>query len=157
MVSGNALGYFLRVESDVHTDDPEAGLGRLVAFDRLIRELAAIVGPDTLLVFTADHSFDFRVFAGAPEKPLLQGLREWRKAHPAEAAAGRVRLPFVRVDNDHTGEEVVALGQGPGAERIRGFFPNTDLYHIVRAAYGWGEIETRATPTSTLSAVPAAR
>jgi alkaline phosphatase len=43
----------------------------------------------------------------------------------------------VRVDDGHTGEEVVVAAQGPGAERVRGFIANTDLFHIMLAAYGW--------------------
>jgi alkaline phosphatase len=27
--------------------------------------------------------------------------------------------------------------QGPGAERVHGFIANTDLFHIIMAAYGW--------------------
>jgi len=32
---------------------------------------------------------------------------------------------------------VVVAANGPGAERIRGFFPNTKLFHVMMAAYGW--------------------
>jgi alkaline phosphatase len=41
------------------------------------------------------------------------------------------------MDNGHTGEEVLAAAQGPGAERVRGFMPNTDLFRVMMAAYGW--------------------
>ncbi|HBY62554.1 MAG TPA: alkaline phosphatase, partial [Solibacterales bacterium] len=62
LLSKNPKGYFLMIESDAHTDDPKAGLDRLVAFDALIRDIAAITKPsETLLLFTADHSFDLRV------------------------------------------------------------------------------------------------
>jgi alkaline phosphatase len=134
-LSRSPKGYFLMIESDVHTDDPEAGLRRLVAFDTIIREIAKSVTSDTLLLFTADHSFDFRVFAGGPERPLLEGAREAKGA----TAGASLRLPFVRVDNDHTGEEVVAAALGPGAERVRGFLPNVALFQVVMDAYGWTE------------------
>jgi alkaline phosphatase len=138
-LSRSPKGYFLMIESDVHTDDPEAGLRRLVAFDALIREIAGTASSDTLLLFTADHSFDFRVFAGGPERPLLEGAREAKGALGGSPAGGSLRLPFVRVDNDHTGEEVVAAALGPGAERVRGFLPNVALFQIVMEAYGWAE------------------
>lgn len=134
-LSQSPKGYFLMIESDVHTDDPEAGLRRLVAFDTIIREIAKSVTSDTLLLFTADHSFDFRVFAGGPERPLLEGAWE---AKGAKTGAS-LRLPFVRIDNDHTGEEVVASAMGPGAERVRGFLPNVALFQVVMDAYGWTE------------------
>jgi alkaline phosphatase len=145
-LSRSRKGYFLMIESDVHTDDPEGGLRRLVAFDALIREIAGTVTADTLLLFTADHSFDFRVYAGGPQEPLLKGLPEWRRAHKASNVDGRIQLPFVRVDNDHTGEEVVAAAMGPGAERISGFFPNTAVFDVVMAAYGWSEAAPSLAP-----------
>jgi len=40
---------------------------------------------------------------------------------------------------DATVEEVVVAAKGPGAERVRGFMPNTQLFHIMMAAYGWKE------------------
>lgn len=83
-LSANAKGYFLMIESDAHTDNPEAGLQRLVAFDKLIRQISGIVDTnDTLLLFTADHSFDFRIRGGGPEKPLLTGFASGRSRMPA--------------------------------------------------------------------------
>jgi alkaline phosphatase len=32
---------------------------------------------------------------------------------------------------------VLVTAQGPGAERVKGFFPNTQLFRIMMAAYGW--------------------
>lgn len=48
-----------------------------------------------------------------------------------------MRIPSLRMDNGHTGEEVLAAAQGPGAERVRGFMANTDLFRVMMAAYGW--------------------
>jgi alkaline phosphatase len=48
-----------------------------------------------------------------------------------------VRLENIRRDDDHTGEEVLVAARGPGADRVRGFRSNTDLFHIVMDAYGW--------------------
>ena len=45
----------------------------------------------------------------------------------------------LRVDDGHTGEEVVVAATGPGAERVRGFIANTDLFRIMMAAFGWEE------------------
>jgi alkaline phosphatase len=131
-LSRNSKGYFLMIESDAHTDNPEAGLQRLVDFDKLIREIAGMVNlNDTLLLFTADHSFDLRVYSGGPDEPLLKGFNGQKERS--------LRLPFVRMDNSHTGEEVVVAALGAGAERVRGFVPNTQLFHVMMAAYGWKE------------------
>jgi len=44
--------------------------------------------------------------------------------------------PNVRVEDGHTGEQVL-FGTGPGSQRVRGFFANTDLFGIMMSAYGW--------------------
>jgi len=136
-LSRNPRGYFLMIESDAHTDDPEAGLSRLVAFDKLIREIASIVNPEeTLLLFTADHSFDLRILRGGPNEPLLKGLPEWREKN-AGVRTTVTELPFLSVSHSHTGEEVLVTGKGPGAERLRGFLPNTEVFHVMMSAFGW--------------------
>lgn len=130
-LSRNPNGYFLMVESDAHTDRIARGLNRMVAFDRLIEQTASRATVDTLLLFTADHSFDLRVHAGQWGKPLLTG------AGAETGGASAVRLPNVRMDDDHTGEEVLVAAQGPGSERVRGYLANTDLFGIMMAALGW--------------------
>jgi alkaline phosphatase len=134
-LSGNRKGYFLMVEWDAHTDNPRKGLDSLVAFDKLIREIAGQVNlNETLLVFTADHSFDLRTVGGKRGEPVLKGLEEWQSSH---AAKEEIRIPALRVGHGHTGEEVVALAQGPGAEQVRGYLPNTRLFEIMLNAWGW--------------------
>ena len=128
-------GYFLVVEWDAHTDDPREGLQNVVDFDKLIAEVERRVDlKDTLLVFTADHSFGLQVDGGRRGEPLLEGYDAW-KAAPKEGAI--VRLKNVLVNDSHTGEEVPALAIGPGAERVRGYFPNTYLFDVMMQAWGW--------------------
>jgi alkaline phosphatase len=116
-LSTNPRGYFLMIEWDAHTDHPEKGLNNLLSFDKLIREIAHTVDlNDTLLLFTADHSFDLRTNGGLKSDSILSSLR---------------------VNDSHTGEEVLATAQGPGSERVNGFFPNTHLFEIMMNAYGW--------------------
>jgi len=139
LLSKNKKGYFLMIEWDAHTDNPQKGLSHVVAFDKLIRELSGTVNPeDTLLLYTADHSFDFRIHGGGPDQPLLTGFEDWQKEHAGEKKA-TIRLPYVRVDHTHTGEEVLATAKGPGAASIHGYFPNTYLFHVMLDAYGWKE------------------
>ncbi|MCW5982915.1 MAG: alkaline phosphatase [Bryobacteraceae bacterium] len=128
ILSKNRNGFFLMVEWDMHTTNAKAGLDRAVALDRVIRETAGRMKKDTLIVYAADHSFDLRVRGGRPGEPLTL---------PDPASADGAVPRAVRVDNSHTGEEVVVAAQGPGAERVRGFISNTDLFHIMMAAYGW--------------------
>ncbi|MCU1327827.1 MAG: alkaline phosphatase [Bryobacterales bacterium] len=134
-LSANPKGYFLMIEWDSHTDNPEKGLTNVVNFDKLIREIAGTVDlKDTLLLFTADHSFDLRMHGGLRSDPVLKGLTEWKQTHTVK---GPIDLPVIRVNDSHTGEEVLATAQGAGAEQVHGFFPNTRLFEVMMNAYGW--------------------
>jgi alkaline phosphatase len=118
----NRKGYFLMIEWDAHTDMLKRGLEQVVALDDVMRKISARVKRDTLLLFAADHSFDLRLLSGRPGEPIL--------AAPAAK-------PNIRVGTGHTGEEVVVTAMGPGAARVHGFIPNTQLFHIMMSAYGW--------------------
>ena len=130
ILSRNPKGFFLMAESDLHTKLPARGLKRTLALDGIIRETAARMKNDTLIMFAADHSFDTRLRGGKRGEPLLPAASgNGDRAAPAE--------PNLRVGDGHTGEEVLVAAQGPGSERVRGFFPNTRLFRIMLAAYGW--------------------
>jgi alkaline phosphatase len=136
ILSRNPKGYFLMIEWDTHTDSVRRGLDRMVALDRVIEHTAHAAGGDTLLLFTADHSFDIRVRGGLPGVPLLEGFDE-ADAKRIEEKRRDLRIPSVRMDNGHTGEEVLAAAQGPGADRVRGYLANTDLFGVMMGAFGW--------------------
>ena len=138
LLAKNKKGYFLMVEGDTHTDNLRVGLDRMVALDKVIAKVSSIVGRDTLLVFTADHSFDVRLRGGALDTPLLQGLEE-EEAKAAEEKRRNIRIPAVRMDNGHTGEAVLVAAQGPGAERVHGYMDNTDIFRVMMSAFGWKE------------------
>jgi alkaline phosphatase len=138
MLSRNSRGYFLMVEWDTHTDNVRRGLDRMVALDRAIELTATNVDRNTLLMFTADHSFDVRMRGGNAGAPLLQGLDEEMAKAKAEKRSD-IRLSTLRMENSHTGEEVLVAAQGPGAQRVQGFLSNTDLFHVMMNAFGWKE------------------
>jgi alkaline phosphatase len=133
VLSRNPRGFFLMVESDLHTEELLRGFDHTIQLDRAMRYAAGLLKGDTLILFTADHSYDFRITDGSKTKPLL----------PPDLATDfgddkdSIRLESVRRDDDHTGEEVLVAAQGPGAERVRGFLSNTDLFRIMMDAFGW--------------------
>jgi alkaline phosphatase len=134
VLSKNPKGFFLMVESDVHTEKLVRGFTNVLQIDRAIRETAERMKGDTLILFTADHSYDFRVTGGGRKgEPLV----------PASTTADfgddvdSIRLGNIRREDDHTGEHVLVAAHGPGAERVRGFLSNTDLFRIMMSAYGW--------------------
>lgn len=117
VLSRNDKGFFLMVESNNHFGDARKTLDRAVMMDRVIRETAErMKGTDTLILFAADHSYGLRISKGRKGEGLLS---------------------LVEINGSHTAEDVVVTAEGPGAERVRGFFPNTQLFHIMMAAYGW--------------------
>ncbi len=130
ILSKSPKGFFLMVESDLHTNKLGRGLDRTLVLDGIIEQTAGRLKKGTLVMFAADHSFDTRLRGGVRGKPLL----------PPPAATGdgaAPAKPSIRVDDGHTGEEVLVAAQGPGAGRVRGYFPNTRLFEIILAAYGW--------------------
>jgi alkaline phosphatase len=128
----NSKGYFLMVEWDMHTDDPIEGLRHAVEMDELIRHVSAKAGEDTLILFTADHSFALRMVDGVRTAPYAKQYGEAMK--PGVTIETH---PLMSVLDDHTGEEVLAAASGPGAERLRGFIPNTRIFEVMMAALGW--------------------
>jgi alkaline phosphatase len=126
ILSRNPKGYFLMVEVDLHTTKLQRGLERTLYLDRLIEETVRDVKSDTLVIFAADHSFDTRLIGGKKGDSLA----------PSEATPSGAK-PAIRIGGGHSAEEVLVAAQGPGAELVRGFFPNTQLFRIMMAAYGW--------------------
>jgi alkaline phosphatase len=143
VLARNPRGSFLMVECDVHTDRVRRGLERMVAFDRIIQQTAAAAGPDTLVLFTADHSFGLDVHHGATGTNVLEGLDDVTEA-ANDASVTSLRLPNLSIDGTHTGEPVMAAAQGPGAFRVRGCLSNTDLFGIMLRAYGWRDERSAA-------------
>jgi alkaline phosphatase len=133
ILSRNKKGFFLMVEWDMHTDRLERGLKRVQTMDELVRRSATRAKDDTLVIFTADHSFDIRVRGGKKDEPLL----DENTLAVADTRASTGKAPNVRVDDGHTGEQVLVAAKGPGAERVHGFIQNTDLFHVMMAAFGW--------------------
>ncbi len=138
ILSRRPQGYFLMVEGDCHTHQVIQGLERMVELDNAIRGAAEMVDPDrTLILFTADHSYDFRIHSGDIGEPLLPPDTPASWEGDNEAEHNSLRRDIVRRDNSHTAEYVMLTAQGPGAERVHGFLPNTAIFDIMMAAFGW--------------------
>lgn len=129
----NPKGYFLMVEWDMHTDKPENGLKHVIEMDDMIRRISAIAGKDTLILFTADHSFGLRMTGGKRNAPMAQQYAA-QATRPGTTIANN---PIIGVEDSHTGEEVIAAAIGPGADQVHGFFPNIRLFDVMLMAMGW--------------------
>ena len=109
----------------------------------IIRDTTAAAGPETLVLFTADHSFGLSVHHGATGTNVLDGLDAVAEA-ANDASVKSLRLPNLSMDGTHTGEPVMAAAQGPGSFRVRGYLSNTDLFGIMLRAYGWRDERSAA-------------
>lgn len=131
-------GYFLMVEVDTHTNNVRRGLDRMATMDRVIEKMSQVAGADTLLLFAADHSFDLQVRGGRLGAPLLESLAE-AEAKATEEKRNDIRSATVHMENGHTGEPVIIAARGPGADRVKGYMANTDVFRVMMQALGWTE------------------
>jgi alkaline phosphatase len=124
ILSKNPKGFFLMVESNNHSKTPKKDLDRLVRFDQIIKSVAESFRKDSLILFTADHSYDLRLPKGSLTEIVADNMK---------------------FEGSHTGEEVLVAAEGPGADQVRGYMQNTDLFQVMMRAYGW-------TPKATVAA-----
>jgi alkaline phosphatase len=138
-LSKNPKGFVLVVFSDCHTGKTGTSLSRIVEMDNIVREVAAAHKQDTMLLWTADHSYDLRIKG--------EGLTETLKKNEGKKINAAVSL-----EDEHTAEEVPVMAIGPGSQRVHGFISNTDVFHILMQAPGWEQARTNI--SSNLSGDP---
>jgi alkaline phosphatase len=125
-LSKNPKGFVLVVFSDCHTGKAASSLRRIVEMDNVVREVADAHKQDTMILWTADHSYDLRIKGEALTETLKKN-------------EGKKITSAVSLEDEHTAEEVPVMAIGPGSERVHGFISNTDVFHILMAAPGWQE------------------
>jgi alkaline phosphatase len=128
-LSKNPKGFFLVAHSDCHLGKTRTSLQRVVDLDKTVAAIAEQVKGDTMILFTADHSYDLRLKG----ERLSENLR---KADPKQVAFS--------LEDEHTAEEVPLLGAGPGSDRVKGFVSNTRVFHIIMQNFGWEQPTTAA-------------
>ncbi len=125
-LSSNPKGFALVVFSDCHTGKTKTSLQRIVELDNVVREVAQKHKDDSLIMWTADHSYDLRIKGEALTETLKKN-------------EGKKITSAVSLEDEHTAEEVPVLAIGPGSQRVHGWISNTDVFHILMAAPGWEE------------------
>ncbi len=123
-LSKNPKGFILVAHSDCHTGKTRTSVQRLVDLDKAVATEGERLKNNTLILFTADHSYDLRIKGEA----LTETSRDsdYKKI-----------ISIVSLEDEHTAEEVPLLGMGPGSDRINGFMSNTDVFKIMMANFGW--------------------
>jgi alkaline phosphatase len=125
-LSKNPKGFVLVVFSDCHTGKTASSLRRIVEMDNVVREVADAHKQDTMILWTADHSYDLHIKG--------ETLTETLKKNEGKKITSAVSL-----EDEHTAEEVPVMAIGPGSERVHGYISNTDVFHILMDAPGWQE------------------
>ena len=133
--SRNRKGYFLMVEWDTHTDnlrgDSTTWSHSTASSSAPGRRRAA-----TRCCSSRRITRSTSACAAASPAAAARGVRG-RGSQRIEEKRSDIRIPAVRMDNGHTGEEVLVAAQGPGAERVRGYMDNTDIFGVMMDAFGW--------------------
>lgn len=120
----NDKGFFLMIEGSQidwagHSNDPQWLIKEMLDFDRaigLMLDFARKRG-DTLVIVTADHE--------------TGGV-----AIDQKSKLNRLRIDFTT--NHHTAAMVPVFAFGPGAPAFSGIYENTQIYHKMKEAWGWG-------------------
>jgi alkaline phosphatase len=123
-LSRNPKGFLLVAHSDCHTGKTRTSLQRLVELDKAVAATTEAMKSSTLILFTADHSYDLRIKG--------ETLTETSKTSDHTKIGSAVSL-----EDEHTAEEVPLLAEGPGSERVHGFMSNTDVFHLMMTGFGW--------------------
>lgn len=130
-LSRNPKGYLLIAFTDCHLGKTARSLNRIIQLDKAVRNATEKHRNDTLILVTADHSYDLRIKG----EDLVE---------TATMATPRQIASIVSLEDEHTAEEVPLVADGPGSEMVHGFMPNTQIFHIMMTAFGW---ETHAADT----------
>lgn len=119
----NDEGFFLLIEGSQidwggHANDANMIITEMLDFDKTIGAVLDFAEKDgnTLVVITADHETGgFAIQKGSKLNDL--------------------KTEFT--SDYHTADIIPVFAFGPGAEFFDGIYENTELYHKIRAAYGW--------------------
>jgi alkaline phosphatase len=155
-----------RIDHALHGNNVEAAIAETVMFDDAVRRALEMTSQeDTLILVTADHSHPLTINGDAlvgrredgsedvevtrrnlmgsggtdlrgREYPVLTFATGPGGIEPRPAFADRPAL-VPRPYSTHAGEDVLLAARGPGAERVRGFVTNSDVFEMMKRAYGW--------------------
>jgi alkaline phosphatase len=123
-LSKNPKGFLLIAHSDCHTGKTRTSLQRVIDLDKAVAASADPLKDNTLILFTADHSYDLRIKG--------ENLTE-----TAKSSDHRKIVSAVSLEDEHTAEEVPVLAAGPGSDSVHGYISNTDVFHIMMSAFAW--------------------
>lgn len=119
----NENGFFLMIEGSQidwggHANDGPYIISEMIEFDRVIGDVLDFAERDgnTLVIITADHETGgFAIQKGSEMDSLVTAF----------------------TSDYHTGDLIPVFAFGPGSDAFSGIYENTEIYHKMRAAFGW--------------------
>jgi len=149
----NRKGYVLIVDAALITGAAERNEGEQVitetlALDRAIATAQRYAGERSLILAVGRHAIGGLTLNGYPQRQdhgvaLLganasgQPAITWAtgpKGPPSAAGAASEPAAYQTPSALNTAEDVLAVGTGPGSERVQGFLDNTDIFRILKDA-----------------------
>lgn len=125
----NENGFFLLIEGSQidwggHANDGNYIITEMIEFDKTIGAVLDFAEKDgnTLVVVTADH--ETGGFAIQKESKMDS-------------------LVTAFTSDYHTGDLIPVFAYGPGSEMFNGIYENTEIYHKMRATFGWPKKENK--------------
>jgi alkaline phosphatase len=121
------------VESDLHTEELLRGFDHTIQLDRAMRHAAGRLKADTLILFTADHSYDFSITDGS--KIHLYCRPTWLLNSATIKTASVSILYAATTATPARKSSSLRKVRAPGASMVS--FPTRTLFRIMMDAFGW--------------------
>ncbi len=148
-LQGNRRGYLLIVEAALTSraaqrNQGERTLNETLSLDRALATATKYAGSKSLLVAVGKHSIGGFALNGYPLRPdhgvALLGIGS--SGHPSISWASGPNGPGSKTEPSafetssalDTVEDVVAIGRGPGSEKLHGFLPSTAIFDLLKSA-----------------------
>jgi len=150
VLSQNENGFFLMVEESAvdrmaHRNNARLTLKGVLELDRAVQVALSYAArdPATLVIVTADHECGGLAIAGSddpayPYEPSSRMIDTTLAGEDGPFPVAGTDFAFMMgwATTGHTAAAVPVTSVGPGAERLTGFFDNTDLFHAMADALG---------------------
>ena len=141
VLKSNKDGFFLmveggRIDNAAHRNDVASLVFEGIAFDEAVKVAYEFqkINTDTLLIITGDHETGgLAILSQTPMGKEREGIN-----HEAISTfLSRLSIRSGWATKSHTATPLFVWGIGPGSEKITGWKHNTELFKVMRDAYGF--------------------
>lgn len=143
LLSKNDKGFFLQVESgsidkENHSANACGQIGETVALDEAIQVAFEFAkkNPDTLIIVTGDHSHTSQIISSDPRAESPGFTVALQTADNATMVINYGTSTSLK-GQQHTGAQVRTAAYGPHAANVSGLLDQTDLFFIMKNAFGF--------------------